>query len=161
RKPVELPGYDPKAPLVVDQVFNWYTSPIKRVDHIETGNKLALSHRSAIHPLQPKQIGKKEEEATPSAAPPSSERGGMGGMMPAGEMPGMTTSGGNASGTLTPNGLEKSRYLDVSDQARRMPVAMVLVVDQSYVQEVLTAVANSRLRMWTTQWEWQHTHGIQ
>jgi len=47
-------------PLVVDQVFNWYTSPIKRVDRIETGDKLAQSHRTAIHPLQPKQIGKKE-----------------------------------------------------------------------------------------------------
>ena len=37
-----------------------------------------------------------------------------------------------------------------------MPVALVLVLDQEYIADVLAAVANSRLRIQTTQVHWQH-----
>ena len=42
----------------------------------------------------------------------------------------------------------------------RMPVAMVVVMDQAYIPDFLTAFANSRLRIQTTQEHWQHVQGI-
>jgi hypothetical protein len=171
KRAVPLPDYDPQQPLEVDQVFNWYTCPIKRLDRIEVGTKEARSHRIANRPMLAK--FKKEPAAdttgggtggsggsTSSPAPP-----GVGGS--AGLGPGMmgAGTGGGVGGTqsnpdLTPNGLDAARYTDLSDQVRRMPVAYVLVVDQASVQDVLTACANSRLRMWTTQVHWQHTEKV-
>jgi hypothetical protein len=37
-----------------------------------------------------------------------------------------------------------------------MPVGMVVIVDQNHVQDLLTAFANSRLRIQTTQVHWNH-----
>jgi hypothetical protein len=70
-------------------------------------------------------------------------------------VPGM--SGGMQRQTfVTRNGLIRNRYVDVTDQVRRMPVGMVVVVDQAHVQDFLTAFANARLRVQTTQVHWQH-----
>jgi hypothetical protein len=59
-------------------------------------------------------------------------------------------------GAVSPNGLIRNRYIDVTEQVRRMPVGLVVVVDQANVQDFLTAFANSRLRIQTTQVHWQH-----
>src|SRR5207253_1477158 len=48
-------------------------------------------------------------------------------------------------------GLERNRYIIATDQARHLPIAMVLVVEQSHINDVLIAVANSPLRIQTTQ----------
>jgi hypothetical protein len=60
------------------------------------------------------------------------------------------------SGNVTKNGLDRKRYNEVTDQVRRMPVALVLLVDQDFVQDVLRSLANSKLRMQTTQVYWTH-----
>ena len=51
------------------------------------------------------------------------------------------------------------RYIDVTDQVRRMPVALVLVVDQMFVQDVLACYANSPLRFQVTQYHWKRFRG--
>jgi hypothetical protein len=52
---------------------------------------------------------------------------------------------------LTKHGLMRTRYLDVTAQARRLPVAVSLIVDQDHVDRVQTAFANSKLRFLMTQ----------
>ncbi len=52
---------------------------------------------------------------------------------------------------MTPYHLERNRYLMATEQARHLPIAMVLVVEPEHVNDVLIAVANSPLRIQTTQ----------
>jgi hypothetical protein len=80
-------------------------------------------------------------------------KGGMGGM---GGMGGGNFGGG--TGEKTKNGLAKNRYVDVSDQVRRMPVGIAIVIDQEFIPDFLTVVANSKLRIQTTQVYWQRFH---
>jgi hypothetical protein len=83
----------------------------------------------------------------------------------------MTPGGGAGSQgpvELSKNGLVRNRYIDVTGQVRRVSVAMVLIIDQAHIQDVLTSFANSRdplltvtnppdvkLRTQTTQFHWQ------
>ena len=172
-------GLNEKQAPEVDQVFDWYSAPIKRVDKLELYYQ---AHRMANRPLIARQIGPKVEEEKKTEEP-----SGAGAMMggPGGPgMPGMSSGGkggpgegrpggfgGEAGGVLdpTPNGLERKRYVDLGFQdrgaeklyiVRRMPVAMVVVMDQAYIPDFLTAFANSRLRIQTTQEHWQHVQGI-
>ena len=39
-----------------------------------------------------------------------------------------------------------------------MPFGMVLIVDQSHIQDVLAAVVNSPLRIQITEWHWRRCH---
>jgi hypothetical protein len=50
----------------------------------------------------------------------------------------------------------EARYSQQSDAVRRVPVAMKMVIDQDYLEDLMTAVANSRLRIQITQVEWKH-----
>jgi hypothetical protein len=59
--------------------------------------------------------------------------------------------GGGPEGEHTPNGLVETRYLEVTPQARRLPVAIVLIVDQAHVARVQTAFSDSPLRFLITQ----------
>jgi hypothetical protein len=184
KKEVRIDTFDEKTPLEVEQVFtwSWSTAPIKRIDRIAVGTPEALSHRNANRSLKPRPFKKDKDEKEPEATSPAGGPpgvaggpvaggpvaggpvgGGAGGLTP----PGMGSGGPGGMGgnnavskTLTPNGIERNRYVDLSEQVRRLPVAVVLVVDQAAIPEVLTAFANSRLRMWTTQWQWRHVRGI-
>jgi hypothetical protein len=89
----------------------------------------------------------------------SSSFGGPSGVGVGGGPPGMGGEGKAGSGANAPP-ISPLRYIDVSEQVRRLPVGLVLVVDQAYVPEVLTAMANSRLQMWTTQVHWRHVSGV-
>lgn len=166
-------NFDLSQPIEVEQVFSWATSPIKYVNAIELYYN---SHRTANLALQPaKQFPAPEapkEGSAPAGGPgmpgmpggmsgqpvppsgPSGPSGDGRGPMP----PGMGGPGGD--GSLTPNGLVRNRYIAVTDQVRHMPVALSLIVDQAHMQDVLTAVNNSRLRIQITQVQWQHAHGI-
>lgn len=83
--------------------------------------------------------------------------GGLGGGIEGG--PGATGTGAAAKpvggGPLTAviDG-NKKRYLAVTQQVRRMPVAVVVVVDQAYIQDVLLSLSNSPLRFQITQVNW-------
>jgi hypothetical protein len=92
--------------------------------------------------------------------------GGRGGGT--GSADGGTSSGGTASPAGQREGAgtveavldaNHARYLDVSPNVRRMPVGIVLVVDQAYLQDVLLAYANSPLRFQITQVHWKRFHG--
>jgi hypothetical protein len=139
-----------KGPFSIEQVFDWYNAPVKRLDDLAIAY---ASHRNADKPLKPglwfpkKEEDKPKEEAQPN---PNSDR-------PPGT--GSDTAKENTDVTEE-NQLIRNRYVYVTEQCRHLPVALVLVVDQAYVQEVLIAVKNSRLRIQTTQVAWQHVDGV-
>jgi hypothetical protein len=160
KKPVQVDTFVAEDPLEVRQVFNWSTCPIKRVDRIEIGTRAAESHRTSKYALQTKSTGPKDDTA-------AADTGAVGGIGPGGGMgpmggtfppPGMIGAAGQNGATL--GTVERNRYVDLSDQCRRMPVALVLIIDQDHLPDVLTAVANSKLHTWVTQYEWQHVQGI-
>ncbi len=140
----------------VRQIFDWRTVPVKRVDKIVLG---ALSHRQSALPLKPAKVfaSKQQDTAgtttgTTSATPsPGLGKG----------LAGAEAAGGKAPGSedVSLNGLVRNRYISTTDEVRRMPIGMVLIVDQAHMQDVLTAVANSPLRIQITQWLWRRYHG--
>ena len=142
-------AFRPTGLAGVEQVFDWRTAPVKRIDHIALGQQ---SHRTAGQPLikNPVFEVKKEE-----AAPPAGGPGVPAPVVPPGAA-GTAANQPQPAIEVTANGLVRSRYSERNDAVRRLPVAMVLVVDQAYIQNVLTALANSKLRIQTTQVEWQH-----
>jgi hypothetical protein len=162
-----MDNIDPNRPFQVQQVFDWYSSPIKRVDTVALGQH---GHRLSNYPLVSRQIGPKVEDdkkddsgggpggfgtgfgSGPAAMNMGSGKGGAGG--------GLGGSGNAAALDLTPNELERKRYIHVTPQVRRMPVALVLIVDQAHVPDVLTSFANSKLRIQTVQEHWHHVQGI-
>jgi hypothetical protein len=161
----------------VVQWFDWRTAPVKRIDQLAIGNNPGShSDRTAWRGL--KTLSKwekpKEETTTSQEEGSSAPQGGMGGggmmermqqnmtMMKGLLGGGQGGAGGGgasaASGEKTKNGLPKNRYVDVSDQVRRMPIGIAVVIDQEFIPEFLTVVANSKLRIQTTQVYWQRFH---
>ncbi|VTS02818.1 hypothetical protein [Tuwongella immobilis] len=165
----------------VQQKFDIRTVPIKRIEKIAMGYGGART--TAFSPLKPPAFSKKiieeKKAALEAAAADSGAGGGMPGMpgspgMPGMAMPGMDSGGGRGMGRgeggpggtgggnpddYTDNGLIRPRYTEITAQVRRMPLAMVLVIDQSYIQDALVAFTNSRLRMQNTQFHWNRFRG--
>lgn len=138
---------EPKL-LAVRQVLTAKYVPVKRVERIELGYQ---SHRTADQPLQVGLISDKAKKAAGEAAAPPPDPAASGGAPAAAAAP---------VGDKTPSGvLDRQRYISVSEQVRRMPIGLVLIVDQSHVQDVLRAFANSRLRFQTTQYHLKRLHG--
>jgi hypothetical protein len=148
----------------VEQVFDIRTAPVKRVDQVVLG---ALADRQRQAELQMTAFSTKAAETdTAAAAAAGGAAGGpasaLGGSA-SGPPPGMTVAGGpggpggpGASGSQTStdftyNGLARRRYINITGQVRAMPVGLVVVADQGYVQDVLTALANCKLRFQTIQ----------
>jgi hypothetical protein len=168
-------SYDEKLPLEVAQRFNPYTSPIKQINIIEIpGSPECLSfnsHRTANYQLKP--ATQFPVEAPKDAAPAGGAGGGMMGAAGAsggpsgGGMMGMPPMGGSGLGgtaaadaNRTPNGINRNRYISVTEQVRHMPVSLSLIVEQAQLQDVLTAVTNSRLRIQITQVQWKRYEGF-
>jgi hypothetical protein len=161
-------------PVMLHQVFNPLTSPVKSVDdiviHANSSSYDASSHRTKNRPLM-KASKKFQIEEAKAADTPAATGGGAGGnasggmsapppgIMPGG-VPGVKGAGANPGDGTPENGLPRTRYSMITDQVRLMPVAMKLTVDQAYVQDVLTAVANSRLRIEVTQVQEERAHGV-
>jgi hypothetical protein len=176
-----ISSFNPKQPVELDQVFDRGDTPIASIDEIRIPY---VSNRNANRPLvaaPPKRFGKTEVAAADPAKTPAPGMGvmgtppggpgippmpgGMGAPPPPGAY-GMQTGGMGATGgqggagagstDRTPNiGLDRARYLFVTDQSRHLPLAMTLTVDQSHLNEILVAIANSRLRFQTTQVEFR------
>ncbi len=124
------------------QLYDWRTVPVKRVDHVELAYN---SSRTGQSTLQPPLRYKPPE--TPASDPNAAGGQGM-----------QVGKGGGAGATdtsVTENGLNRNRYIERSEQVRRMPIAISVVIDQYHIQDFLAAVANSPLRVQTTQWQWQ------
>ncbi len=168
---------DPKPivaglPIEVEQYFSWQTSPIKYVNAIEIpGSKDCTafnSNRLAAYALKPAaQFPTKEapKDATATASPSGGGAmgpmgGGSGSSMGMGMGMGMPGQSGAPDTSKTPNGIVRDRYLSVTEQVRHMPVAFSVICEQSHMQDVLTAVTNSRLRIQITQVQWRRAEGI-
>lgn len=158
-------------PLQVEQMLSWQTSPIKRIDKLELGYN---SHRTANRTCKAKQIGKpgedenKDKQDAPTGTTPGGPGSSLGGSG-SGPPPGMMTSSpilgasgapGAAGGKGINADLNRERYLDFTEQVRWMPVGIVLIVDQQYMQDVQVAVANSRLRLQPTQIAYHRAYNI-
>ncbi|MFL5331449.1 MAG: hypothetical protein ACJ8C4_21375 [Gemmataceae bacterium] len=129
----------------VEQKLDPRYVPVKRVDRIALGYN---SHRTADKPLllcPMSEDAKKNLPAAPEAAP-------------AGGAP-APNAAASTSADLTPNKINRARYIKVSREVRRMPIGLVLIVDQAHVQDVLRAFANSRLRFQTTQFHCMRYRG--
>jgi hypothetical protein len=59
----------------------------------------------------------------------------------------------------TVSGIERRRYLKVSEQIRQMPLGVVVVADQAYMKDLLEEVGRSKLRIQIAQTEWSRFHG--
>ena len=165
------------------QVFDGRTVPIRRIDHLAMGYR---DSRYAAFPLLTPLFAsyRKETDAAAAAATASSsadpmvgvgstgsssgQPSGLGGNKgtpgapggpgagAASDSSGVIEGGGSVAGVLDGN---KKRYIDVTDQIRRMPVAITVIVDQAYMQDVLLAYANMPMRFQVTQYHWQRFRG--
>jgi hypothetical protein len=147
----------------VEQLLTWETAAVKRIDHVSIGSvapdDISHSQRSFPEPLRPfdEKDKPKEENKDPKQdeqvdRPRGPRLGGFGG-------PGGGGGGGGGNKTLLPHGMWTDRYIDVSEQSRRIPVAVALIVDQDHVDRVLTHFNNSKLRFLETQVLLNHYSG--
>lgn len=155
----------------VEQVYDVRTAPVKRLDQLRLGY---LSARHSQAELQTSAFSAKAMEADAAAGagmgmggfggPPPGMGGVIGGSrgspgstdMPAG--PGGMS--GQNSADFTFNGLARKRYIHRTDQVRAMPIGLEVVADQAYVQDVLTAMANCKLRFQTVQTHLNRFRGV-
>lgn len=151
----------------VTEVLDWRSAAVKRIDKIDlyhhsnrTSAKSFTTPPVKVDPNAPPEAS----AATPGMAPGGVPGMGMKGMGDSGDAPGGMMPGGPfgmGMGGMGGMGMQqmlvnKYRYVDINDQVRRMALGVVLIVDQSRIQDVLTAFANSRLRFQITQVHWQH-----
>jgi hypothetical protein len=157
---------NPRGFYRVEQVFDVRTAPVKRLDRLEVGNDNSLSDRHPKNKVElqmcPFSEKAKEAEGTANAAAPGGPGGpglpgGPGGPGASGVGIGGGPSGPGgslgqaAAGDNTFNGLGRRRYISRTDQVRAMPIYTMVIADQAFVQDVLTAVANCKLRFQTVQ----------
>jgi hypothetical protein len=140
------------------------TVPIKQIEAIELG--INAGHRMADKTLQrPAFIKQEEQPASGGPMGPGMGGGGPGEVGAAGaggKVPMFGGAGGaNANGDeRTATGILKNRYITVTPQVRRMPVAIWLTVDQAYIPDILAAFSNfGTMRFQITHYHWKRHHG--
>ncbi len=153
-------GMDPTEIFKIEQILDEITVPIRLIRRVELGYR--DSKRNAIELKLPSFIPEEVAAAEPAAGGPpegmpafgGGERGpgGMMGMGAAGAAGAAGARVGTAAQVLSGN---KKRYIERTEQVRRVPVGLDLVVDQAYVNDVLIALGNSPLRVQITQTQWQ------
>jgi len=153
------PGTDVKKIIAVKQVLDQRTVPIRRIDAMALG-KVDARHIAAV--LKPPKFLPPPEVAVAAATGPPE---GMG-LPPGAELDpdrrGLGAGGATGAGAGDPTSTldaKKDRYIEATDQVRRMPVALILVVDQSHLQDTLVAFANCSLRFQVTQYHWKRFRG--
>ncbi len=162
-------GTEVKKLARVEQILDARTVPVRRIDVVQLG-KVDARHAAAA--LKQPKFFPEDAVVDATAGGPGGMPGGPGGEGSAGGMGAMMGSrgagspGGLAGGAAANFGIptavldgNKKRYIDVTDQVRRMPVGMVLVVDQMFLQDTLVAFANSSLRFQVTQYHWKRFRG--
>jgi len=131
----------------IEQVLSWETAAVKRLDHISIGSAgsddMSHSHRTidALLPVE-------KEAASGSGKDPKDPKD-PGGIKPGIQPPPGIGGGGNKK--MLEHGLWTERYASITEQSRRVPVGIVLIVDQHHIDRVLAAFNNSRLRFLQTQ----------
>jgi hypothetical protein len=173
------PGVVPTEIMRVEQPFDGATVPVRRIDRLVLGYKdsrhasvplkgPADIETDGVFPLYKRQAAEAADGGGTSTGGGSMESmmgGVMSQQMAMGNRPGgaaggrggvVREGGGTAAAVLDGN---KSRYVELTPQVRRMPVAISLITDQAYIQDVLLAYANSPLRFQITQVHWQRFRG--
>ena len=127
----------------VEQQLTWETAAIKRIDYISIGADTPdeISHSHRTYPLALRTL----EEKPAVAAPPDPLK-----KLPDG-VPVRPDKALIAPRGALAHGLSPDHYVDVTEQSRRLPVAIVLIVDQDHVDRILTAFNNSKFRFLETQ----------
>ena len=166
----------------VEQKFDTRTVPIRRIEDLALGFTDARYAGAKL--LLPQYLQKLEAAATTTSdtSTTGSDSGlsgsglgpppmpGAGGLPPRpglggtgiGGTGGDPTAGaaGGAGGPLESIiDANKKRYIDVKNAVRRMPVGIRVIVDQSLMQDVLLAFANTPLRFQVTQVTWKRFRG--
>lgn len=149
-------GTEPVEIFAVEQILDEITVPVRLVRKVELGFR--DSKRSAAELKMPSFFPEDAVAAEPAVGaengmlpggPPSgSGYGGPGGI----GATAVATRIGTAEQVLNAN---RKRYIERTEQVRRMPIGVVLVVDQAFVNDVLIAIGNSPLRIQITQTQWQ------
>jgi hypothetical protein len=169
-----LAGTDIQKIVEVTQVLDEPTAPVRMVKNIELGQKDSRHFPATLKTVKFLETPEGSADATATgmtgtsadyAGSMGSSAGGPvgpgGPMMPGGPA-GAGGRGPRRSKTGTPElvlNANKDRYLETTDQVRRMPVAVVLIVDQMFLQDALVAYANSPLRFQITQYHWARFRG--
>jgi hypothetical protein len=163
------PAMNAEEIVSVEQVFDIRTVPIKRIEALALG---FLDARNAGKPLLPPgEPFTQEPVIDPNAGMGMGMgmgEGGRPGFGPMGPMGPMGFGPGGVGGTAVRMGGgplaavidgNKKRYLEITKQVRRLPVGIVVVVDQAYMEDMLLAFANSPLRFQITQVNWTRFRG--
>ncbi len=174
------PGTEVKKIIRVEQVLDARTVPVRRIETIQLGYRDARHAPATLKTpkfiVAPEAVvGAEGGTGSGPGAPPGGLLGagpsaGMEGMMAGPGRSGMGGPGGMAGMGGTAGGAKsgpptavldgnKERYIDATDQVRRMPVGIVILVDQMYLQDALVAYANSTLRFQITQYHWKRFRG--
>jgi hypothetical protein len=159
----------PTGVLRVEQALNQRNVPIKRLKELVLGKN--PGHRKFDPTL--KTVKAFEKDTDPKAVESANQGvGGKGAGLPGmpSNMPGMPggmgipgmpgAAGASGAAELTPNGLAKKRYIDVTDQVRRLPISIVMTMDQASIPDVLVALSNSKLRFQITQVHWMRVYNL-
>ncbi|MCS6976401.1 MAG: hypothetical protein NZM31_05250 [Gemmatales bacterium] len=185
----EFPRQEIRSPVAprrlvgVRQILTWQTVPIKQINRLVIGQEAHIhSDRTKVFPLREYDFKKKNPKQTASAdasaatqtgaAQPGGAAGGaaqgpmmgptagMGGGTLSG--PGMGMGGGATAGALSANHkLPLRRYYEITDELRRVPVALVLIVEESRANDILAALANHRMRFRATMVVWNRVPSLQ
>ena len=168
-------SFDFSSDFDLEEEFNTLTSPIKALETLVLG-KEAIYHRFEAggfemqkgrltpKPKEPAENaeGQGQDQGNPMPGGPPGPGGGQspgpGAMNPPGQGQGTKGQGAKTDEDLTPSGINRVRYVlsKEIEPVRRIPVAFTIIVDQAFRNEVLAAMANSRLRIQTTQVYWAH-----
>jgi hypothetical protein len=155
---IDVKPFRPKGIFGVEQVLTWETAAVKRIDQISFGIsgpvESSHSHRTADRPLVPYRKKAVEDKPMETTDPMMGDEGRPMVVPPIGREGVPGPEGGPVVAGQSPNGLILNRYLSVTPQARRVPVAIALIVDQEHVHRVLSSFANSKLRFLITQVVW-------
>jgi len=191
KKTYRVDAIDFSKPIVMDQVFTWETCPIRQINNLEVGRQSHRTVTAGLKPyplLKELDPEPKAADDTLGGAPGMGGPGmggpgmsapgslgpgvpGPGATRPGSGMsggPGMLGAGGGLNGNgLMPtdvtkvNSIDRSRYLYVTPQARHLPIALRVVVEQAHIHDMLTAVVNSKLKVQITQLQFKHAEGVQ
>lgn len=162
-----------ERPITVSQGFDRTNSPIRALRAIALAKQDCRTFHWRLQPNQvlaqldaPAEGENAEAEANADAGSPMMPSGPPAGGSPADMQKMMMPGQGNAKPAGNPtlnNEIERNRYLrppeqdkDANPPSRHLPLAVRLVVEQSHMNDVQLALANSRLRIQITQVEFHH-----
>lgn len=148
----ELGGViDPEGLFAVEQVLDLYYVPVKRIEHVAIGPG-AHAHRTFAPTLLPPTIDSGTAgQPTPESPAPAPAT------LPAPTLVGARDA--KKGDQQTKHSLDRYRYMNVTPQVRRLPIAFVVVLDPAYEQDLRTALSNSKLRLQMTQVDWHRFRG--